>query len=284
MAHFLSVDLEDWHHSAFLRNYVNEINLKWRIDVSTNLILDLFQKLNVRATFFILGEVALKFPGLIERIKQEGHEVASHGFNHIPLWDLNKESFKNELIKTNDILSTITGERVLGFRAPYASLRQETAWAIDVLTELQFLYDSSVFPIKTPLYGVKNAPLGIYKISSECILKNDKNSQLLEIPFTIYKNWLLSIPITGGIYGRFIPYAILIFLLKLTSKKRTINFYFHPWEIDMFKPKINIKMKDKIISYYGVHNYLPKIEKIIKTNNFNTFKFILENTNNLEIK
>lgn len=284
MTHFLSVDLEDWHHSAFLRNYVNQINFKWRIDISTNLILDLFQKLNVKATFFILGEVALKFPDLIERMKQEGHEVASHGFNHIPLWNLNKESFKNELIKTNDILSSITGERVLGFRAPYASLRQETAWAIDVLNELRFLYDSSIFPMKTPLYGVKNAPLGIYKISSECILKNDTKSKLFEIPFTIYKNCLFSIPITGGIYGRFIPYAILIFLLKLTSKKNTINFYFHPWEIDMFKPKINVKLKDKIISFYGVSNYLHKIEKIIKSNNFNTFKFILENNKNLEIK
>lgn len=269
---FLSVDVEDWHHSAFLRKYVNENNFTWRVDSTIEIILELFHKLQVHATFFVVGEVAKKFPDSIRKIHDSGHEIASHGFSHTPLWYLNKASFRDEIHRTNDIISPLTNRKVIGFRAPYASLNQETSWALDVLRDAGFRYDSSIFPMKTPLYGVKNAPLSIYRISAENIRKDDRNGTLIEVPFSVYKGVFGSIPVTGGIYGRFLPYFFLRFLLKRVSNKREVNFYFHPWEVDPNPPKIQTKFKDSLISYYGVDDYLSKIEAVINSFEFDTFE------------
>lgn len=273
---FLSIDLEDWHTSAYLREYVNEANYTPRIEESTLLILNSLERLNIKATFFILGSIAKKYPVLIKKIAAHGHEIASHGFSHTPLWNLNPTLFATEILETNKILEDLTGEKILGFRAPYASLRQDTSWAIDVLKEANFRYDSSIFPMRTPLYGVKNAPTSLYKISSNNICKNDPQSKLLEIPFTIYKNKFLSIPCTGGIYARFLPEFFLIYLLQKIEKKQGLNFYFHPWEIDNQIPKIDVPIYNKIVSYYKINNHLAKIERISSRFQFQTFKSALD--------
>lgn len=277
--HFLSVDLEDWHTSAYLREYVNKANLEYRIEYTTNKIIELFDGKNVKATFFALGSIAQKYPKLIKLIKENNHEIASHGYSHTPLWNLNKETFREELVKTNCILESITGEKVIGFRAPYASLNQNTAWALDVLEDLGFKYDSSIFPMKTPLYGVKDAPNYIYKISSSDIKTHNSSAIITEIPFTIYKKNFLKIPCTGGIYGRFLPLPILNSLLKKIAKSRPINFYFHPWEIDLLQKKIKTPLYNHIVSYYGINTYYKKITNVLEEFNFTSFreKLITEN-------
>ncbi len=263
MTKIISVDLEDWHDSAYLRDYVNEENKIDRIVPATENILNLFSKYKTKATFFTLGSIAEKYPELIKSINDEGHEIASHGYTHTPLWNQCSEEFRLDLQKTNKILEEITGKKVIGFRAPYASLNQQTAWMIDVLKSEGFKYDASMFPMKTPLYGVKNAPLNVYRISSDNILENDKESDLIEIPFTVYKNGLFTIPCTGGIYGRFLPLPVLRFLFARIGKKRNINFYFHPWETDKEIPRIKVPVKNRLISYYNTSSYLRKIEKLL---------------------
>jgi peptidoglycan-N-acetylglucosamine deacetylase len=259
----ISVDLEDWHDSAYLHDYVNVENKIDRIVPATENILNLFKKYNTKATFFTLGSIAEKYPELIKTISNEGHEIASHGFTHTPVWNHSPDEFENEIKKTNKLLEEITGKSVIGFRAPYASLNQETSWIIDVLKSEGFLYDASLFPMKTPLYGVKNAPLNTYRISSKNILEHDSNSNLIEIPFTIYKSALIRIPCTGGIYGRFMPFTALNILLKHIRKDRAVNFYFHPWETDKEIPRIKVPIKNRIISYYNTGSYLKKIEKLL---------------------
>jgi len=276
MENFLSVDLEDWHTSAYLRKYVTKRNKINRIDCNTKRILDLFDKVEVKATFFVLGSVAKENIDLIKEIHSRGHELASHGYSHTPLWDLNKQTFIDEIRKTNELLENISNKKTKGFRAPYASLNKETSWSIDVLEEEGFLYDSSIFPMKTPLYGEKNAPEEIYNICSKNILHKNEISNILEIPFTVYNNGGIKIPCTGGIYGRFLPFFILKNLLKKVEKQRPINFYFHPWEIDENPPHIKAPFYNKFVSYYNSSKYLDKIESVLKSFSFTSFERALK--------
>ncbi|HOE03864.1 MAG TPA: polysaccharide deacetylase family protein [Bacteroidales bacterium] len=263
--HMLSVDLEDWYQSAYLRDFVDNDNAFPRIEQSTDKILKIFLQHQTSATFFVLGSIAEKHPALIKRIAEAGHEIASHGYSHTPLYNLTPESFRNEIIKTNQILEQITSVKPKGYRAPYASLNQQTAWALKIITD-EFVYDSSIFPMKTPLYGVAKAPLGIYRIAEHNVLEDDNNSNLIEIPFSIYKASCLSIPCTGGIYVRFLPFSMIKYFFSSIAKNRAVNFYFHPWETDTEIPRIKVPIKNRIISYYNVGSYPDKINKLL--NNF----------------
>lgn len=274
--HFLSVDLEDWHTSAYLRKYVSNQNVDYRIESTTNTILQMFGDHNVKATFFVLGSIAEKFPKLIKLIHQNNHEIASHGFSHTPLWNIQIEDFKTEIAQTNNILHSITGEKVIGFRAPYASLDTKTNWVIEILQSHGFKYDSSIFPLKTPLYGINNVPLEVYFLNKNNLKESDDDNDLIEIPFTIYKNSFLKIPCTGGIYGRFLPLPILRFLLKKIAEERPLNFYFHPWEIDKNIPILNVPLYNKFVSYHGINSYEYKIGEILKEFSFTSFRDKLE--------
>lgn len=272
---FLSVDLEDWHTSAYLRDYVNENNLCSRIEYTTERILTLFSKRKVKATFFVLGSVAASHPELIRQIAREGHEIASHGYSHTPLWDLSKQDFRKELQDTNKLLSTISGKRVKGFRAPYASLDLSTKWSIEILKEEGFLYDSSIFPMKTPLYGMPDAPLSKYIISPETLKESLHHEDLSEIPFTVFDFKGFKIPCTGGIYGRFLPMSVWLKLLKNIEQKRPLNIYFHPWETDDKMPEVKTPLYNRLVSYYNNSEYLKKIDVLLQEFKFDSFENIL---------
>ncbi|MDD3878230.1 MAG: polysaccharide deacetylase family protein [Bacteroidales bacterium] len=270
--HFMSVDMEDWYHSAFLRHYTHSLEINPRIEQSTQSILQLFDEYGIKATFFVLGELAQKHPALIRRIFDKGHEIASHGLNHTPLWKLNPDSFEKNLMNTKKILSDITGKAVKGFRAPYASLDLKTSWAVDILAYHNILYDSSIFPVKTPMYGLNKAPLTPYRISSANILKDSPDGRIIEIPFTISKLVWLKMPCSGGIYGRFFPMFLLKYLLTKTAKQNSINFFFHPWETDKDTPRIKVPAFNRLVTYYNTTTYLKKIEKLMKTFKFTSFE------------
>lgn len=275
-AHLLSVDLEDWFTSAYLRHYVKPEECFWQIEESTLPILDLFDRKKVKTTFFVLGAIAEKHPQLIKEIARRGHEIASHGYNHTPLWQLSPAQFRHELQLTNKVLQDITGKKVLGYRAAYASLDEKTARIIDILEEEGFEYDSSIFPMKTILYGVNGAPHNTYRISSKNILQHTPGAKIIEIPFSVYRAGILKIPVTGGVYGRLIPGALLRFLLKQVAADRAVNFYFHPWETYSKTPRIKTPLFNRFISYYGAGSYLEKIETIIDEFNFVTFEQYLQ--------
>lgn len=277
----LTFDLEFWHSGTHKRLLKNENLLEDYIEESLKPILDLLKKHKARATFFVLGELAEKYPKLIKEIYQNGHEIASHGYSHNPLEKLSEKDFENEIILSKKILKEITGKNPISFRAPYFSLNNKTKWALKVLEEQDFRYDSSIFPLKTPLYGMKNVPLIPYKISEK----------LLEIPVTILKWGLIKIPLAGGIYFRFLPNKILLPALKFVAQKRIPVLYFHPHDLCNIRPKIKsvyrIKKKDSwlwgtrkniwiIISYiikkswfWGTKKGLKKFEKL-----FYKFDFI----------
>lgn len=260
---FISVDLEDWDTSAYLRHHIPNANMCPKILESTYPILDLFDRKGVKATFFVLGIIAEKYPGLIKDISLRGHEIASHGYDHTPLWNLDTVSFRLETMKTLTIIEGITGIRPVGFRAPYASLDKTTSWALDILREQGFLYDSSIFPMITPLYGAPGAPSKAYRISAKNIYEDDPDSEMIEVPFTVISFGPIKIPCTGGFYGRVIPLSVLKYFFKTINRDRPVNFYFHPWETFTGIPVIKVPFFNRFVSYFNVKCYLNKIEQLL---------------------
>ncbi len=238
----LTLDLEFWYNSKFLVNYLSkDVNqLEDYTKESIELLLDLLNKYNQRATFFVLGQLAEKYPKLIKKISDLGHEIASHGYSHRPLWDLDKESFGKEIELSKNILKNITNKEPGGFRAPNFSLNKKTKWALETLKKYNFQYDSSIHP------------LSHLKISD----------QILEIP-----------PSLGGIYFRILPFNLYLFLIRYFSKTKMPILYFHPYELFKSAPKIKSApwLKRKI-KYWGTKSAWGKFEKLMKKYKFISIK------------
>lgn len=282
MKNALSIDLEDWYHPELLRKYIRGIPKPQIID-STMKILILLDKYKLKATFFILGEIAKKYPDLIKEIYNKGHELASHGMSHLPLWNLNYDKFDIELKDFNNLIKKILGNKVKieGFRAPTFSLDHTTKYALKCLINNKFSYDSSIFPLRTPLYGVKNAPTSIYKPRISEINLNDNQSKIVEFPLSVINFKNLKIPISGGFYLRIIPYFVYKILLKMINKrKKPFIIYFHPWEI--YPKTFRIKMINffkYFITYFGINNAFKKIEKLLRDFEFAPVKEVIKSKN-----
>ena len=263
----LSIDLEDWYHPEFVRNKITRKKVP-QINRSTKKILDLLEKYDVRATFFILGEIAERHPSLLKNIHAKGHEIACHGFKHLPLWNLTTQEFKNDISKFREVISRTLGDKIKihGFRAPTFSMDQTTIEFLKCLTDLNFKYDSSVFPVKTGMYGTRDAPLDVYRPNLRDLTKKSEKVKLIEFPLTVLKLGCLKIPVSGGFYLRVFPYFIYKRILKsINRQNRPFLIYFHPWETHPSTPRVSgIGLKKHIITYYGINSCLKKIEKLIQ--------------------
>lgn len=261
----LSVDFESWLHTSHYRHVVNDSNSIYHLDKATAQILEVLDRNHTKATFFVLGKVARDNPKLISQIALKGHEIASHGYSHTPLWELNPIQFKKELNLTNTILEDIVQKSVLGFRAPYFSIDNSTAWAINELVEAGFTYDSSIFPMKTPKYGLPEAPQNPYYIRSDNITQKHLTGDILELPISVFRYGKIKLPCSGGIYARMMPYFLLQLALNHISQDGYLNFYFHPWEIFSKKDKApNPGVIKYFLANFRAETYLDRIEKIIR--------------------
>lgn len=267
----MTFDLEFWYNSEFLKEYIPEDtgNLDDKVIESTAPLLKVLKKHNAKATFFILGKVAEKYPELIRQIAGDGHEIASHGYSHKILGDLKPNEFEEEIQKSVGLIEKITGIKPTGFRAPNFSLNDKTKWALKILERNGFKYDSSIFPLKTPLYGNSKAPLTIYQIS--------KN--VTEFPPAVYQKGMLRIPIAGGLYFRLIPINLYKLLLRSVQGKRIVVTYFHPHELYNFVPNLKIPLWKKRLKYWGVNSSISKFEKLIKTFGCVSIQQYLKNVN-----
>lgn len=275
MINALSIDLEYWYSAELVRKKVSEDHKDPKdLECSVLPLLELLDKYDTKATFFILGVVAEEQPDIVRKIHARGHEIASHGYSHIPLYELGKKGFEDELRKSLQVINSIIDEDVIGFRAPSFSIDPSTKWAFQVLEEYGFRYDSSIFPMKTKLYGVKHAPISIYKPSKDDITRHDENSSLIEFPLTVYKS-VLVIPISGGFYFRLSPYFLLKYWYHQINKKRPFVLYFHPWELSVDTPRIELSTVDKFITYHGIESALSKFEKLLQDFKFKPIKDIL---------
>ncbi|WP_078060443.1 polysaccharide deacetylase family protein [Desulfotomaculum copahuensis] len=270
----LVIDLEFWHTSEFLREYVPRDYNDMVLD-ATIPILNLLDKNKTKATFAIVGQLAEKYPDLVRTIYNKGHEVASHCYSHRMLNDLGVNKFEDEIKRSVEILSAITGEQPIGFRAPSFSVTQPTSWVFKILKKYNFKYDASIFPIKTILYGVSNAPLIPYKPNPDNILLNEVNADIIEFPATVMNFVGKLMPISGGFYFRIFPLWFIKYALRRVILQRPIIFYIHPWDLYVDVPRINLHFLPKIITYYGLKYAMKKFELLLNEFNFRPIKEVL---------
>lgn len=276
----LSFDVEFWSDAKYLKKYLSEFkNYPGDyLEESILPILNLLEKYKTKATFFVTGEAVEKYPELIKIIYTKGHEIASHGYSHQPLENLTPDTFKDEIKKAIGFIENVTGKKPKGFRAPRFSLNNRTRWAVSILSELGFKYDSSIFPLRIPyLYGVNRAPNCIYRISFKDVSKINPDSPLIEIPMTLYNFCGIKIPVAGGVYFRLMPFFLYKRILKATFKKRIPVLYFHPHELYQKTPIIEgAPWFIKKLKYCGIKNSLEKLEKLLQIFKFDSVENILK--------
>jgi len=269
----LTIDLEDWFH---VTNFEKSISRKrWdyypsRIPHTAPRLLDLLAEYEVHATFFVLGCVARRFPALVRRIDRAGHEIASHGDQHRLLTDQTAGEFKEQLITSRDVLEDCVGKKIHGHRAPSYSFRKSTDWAIDILLECGFQYDSSIFPFGSRLDS---------KLSDErfpCYLRSGAGEKLLEIPLSTMRVLGTNIPIAGGGYFRLLPYWITHRgIAKINQDGLPAITYFHPWEIDPHQPRVEIAgWLSKFRHYYDLEHTETKLRKLLSEFRFDSIRNI----------
>lgn len=247
-----------------------------RIEAQVQVVLQMLKFYEQRATFFVLGCVAKDHPGMVKQIKNEGHEIGSHGSYHTRLTRLTPEQFENELVESVSVLEKLTGDTVWGYRAPQFSVMEETAWAIEILGKHGFRYDSSIFPAKTPLYGVPRAPTHPYGLRANNITREDSSSSLLEFPLSVWKIPILgrNIPVAGGFYLRLFPYWFIArSIRKANSKGEPGVCYIHPWELDSRNPRLG---ELKWYHYYRVGSAEAKFRHLLTDFHFVSTRMWIE--------
>jgi len=275
--HAMTVDVEDYYHVAAFSKVVD--TEKWsdypsRVKRNTDILLELFNRKNIHATFFVLGWVAERYPHIVKSIVEQGHEVASHGYSHQLIYTQTHEVFKEESYKSKVILEDLAQQSVDGYRAASYSITAKSLWALDILAELGFTWDSSIFPIRHDNYGMPNSPQKPYRI------KTSSGACLTEYPLTTAKVLGLSIPAAGGGYFRQYPYIVSKYLFNQASlnQSRPQVFYLHPWEIDKDQPRIDgAGWFSNFRHYTNIKRCLPRLERLIDDFPFCTVSESLEN-------
>lgn len=222
--HALTFDVENWYDGN-LHNKEYRGPKDGRVEAETQAVLALLSECGVRATFFVLGRVAARFPALVRDLVAQGHEVASHGYDHELVYQQTPERFLTDLIRSRSLLEDLAGQQVRGYRAPSWSMTAATmTWAPAAVARAGYQYDSSVFPMRTPFYGIDDAPIRPW-----AHMLND-GGHLPEFPPAVADLAGLRIPFGGGIYWRLIPEPLLRWFLDRTSEPLVL--YLHPWELN----------------------------------------------------
>lgn len=257
-----SVDLEDWFHGLTSTNVRPQ---EWdrheeRVEANTRRLLRLLNEYDVTATFFVLGYVANRYPGLIVEIEAAGHEIGVHGYWHRKVDQLAPDQFAVELDQALEAIAPLVNQPILGHRAPYFSINRHSLWALEVLQEKGFCYDSSFFPTRNMLYGYPEAPRFPH---------SPKGSKLVEFPISTAqwgnRNW----PIGGGFYVRFLPYKIVqAGIRQLNRQGVPAIMYIHPWELDTAQEYGKVTPRERITHYHGRAGLEEKLRRL-----FTEFQF-----------
>lgn len=258
----LTVDVEDWYHVAAFAERIDPAD--WdgfapRVADNTHRLLDLFDRHDIRATFFVLGWIAERQPALVRRIAAAGHEIACHGWSHQLVYGQQRSVFRDETFRSKALLEEILGASVDGYRAASCSITNESLWALDVLAEAGFSYDSSIFPVRHDRYGIPGGERWPHVITTP------SGAALVEFPLSTAR-WLgLRLPVAGGGYFRIYPYALTRAGLRSINRAgRPFIFYMHPWEIDPDQPRMNnASWKSRFRHYTGLERCEGRLERLL---------------------
>lgn len=266
MLNALTIDIEDYFQVSNFEGYIPRT--RWevmpiRIEESVSKILDLLSVYKIKATFFVLGWIAERMAYLIRRIWSEGHEIASHGYDHRLAYNLNPMEFRSDVRKSKSAIENAIGESVFGYRATSYSIVRRNLWYLQILAEEGFLYDSSIYPVYHDRYGIPDWDRFPQMV-------NFNGYSIYEIPPSTFKIFGHNIPIAGGGYLRLLPIK---FLSHCISKINTVEgkpaiVYFHPWELDTDQPRIKVPFHRAFRHYHNLHTTYNKISYLMEQFNF----------------
>ncbi len=265
MLNALSIDVEDYFHVAAFEDVVDVRD--WprfasRVEGNIEKILGILDEYGVKATFFVLGWVAERFPALITRIRQCGHEIACHGYAHQLVYRQSPQTFRADVRRCLAILEDTLGEKIHGYRAPSYSIVQASLWALDILMEEGFAYDSSIFPIRHDRYGIPGAKRFPHRIERN-------GNTLLEFPLSTLRYGTLNLPISGGGYFRLLPYRYTRWgMRQLNAAGYPVIFYLHPWEFDPQQPRIRGRWVSRFRHYTNLHSTEGRFRALLEEFHF----------------
>ncbi len=270
----LSVDVEDWFQVSDFEERVSFEEWGFyesRVVLNTRRVLDLFARQGVRATFFMLAWNAERFPELVEEIDRAGHEVATHGYSHRLVYTQTPEEFRRDVERSLEILEGILGKKVLGYRAPSFSITQRSLWALDILLEMGFRYDSSIFPLKDRLYGM------VQSRRFPHVVRQRGSCLLVEFPMSTARLWRYNLPLGGGAYLRLLPYVFFRWgIRRLNRQGQPAIVYFHPWEIDPDQPRLRVRGKRGYSSHYlNLRGMERKLRRLLRDFSFAPVREVL---------
>ncbi len=264
----LTVDVEDYFQvSAFADNIEQH---EWdehplRVEDNTYKLLDLFDEYQVKATFFTLGWVAERKRNLVLEIARRGHEVACHGYSHQLVYNQTPEVFQQETVRAKSILEDIIQQPVRGYRAASYSITEKSLWALDILAESGFVYDSSIFPVRHDRYGMPDTPEHPYH------LKTPAGHSIIEFPLSTAKILNYRLPVAGGGYFRLYPYWLSrMGLRQINRQHKPFIFYLHPWEVDPEQPRIPASWFSRFRHYNNLDKCEPRLRKLMTDFQFTT--------------
>ena len=274
ITHFFSVDVEEYFQvSAFERHVARESWTTYpdRLLGSMDWILDALGRRSMSGTFFTLGWIAQHRPGIVRRIADAGHEVASHGFWHRRVTTMTPDEFREDVRTSKDLLEQLSGKRVLGFRAPTFSIVPGHEWALEILAEEGYIYDSSLFPVARSGYGYPNITPAPHRF----MLPNGET--ILELPMTMARVLGAGIPASGGGWFRQFPYAITHLAFAQRSRAGVpAMFYIHPWEIDPSQPRMQVSWLTRMRHYRGLDSTRDRLNRLLDEFNFTSVEREIE--------
>lgn len=261
LANAMTVDVEDYFQVSAFERYIARSDwdgISHRVEANTHRVLDIFNDAGVKATFFVLGWVAQRYPSIITRIVAEGHELASHGYSHVRATEQTRDEFRDDVMRTKRLLEDLGGVAVKGYRAASYSIGAGNLWALDVLAETGYQYSSSIYPVKHDLYGMPEAPR--FKFYP-------REAGVLEIPVTTVTLWGRNLPCGGGGFFRLYPYALSRWMLRRVNQVdgQSGMFYFHPWEVDPAQPRRTaLDTKTRVRHYLNLDRMEARLRRLLR--------------------
>ena len=258
----LTIDLEDYYHVSAFRDCIAPSD--WssqpsRIERNTSLLLDLFDEAGCKATFFTLGWVAEHFPRVVRSVAERGHEVACHSLHHRIVFEMTPSEFREDTRRAKQSIEDCTGAPVSGYRAPSFSITKDSLWALEILVQLGFTYDSSIFPVKHPAYGMPSFSRDPQRFQTP-------SGSIVEYPMTTLELAGRRSPFGGGAYFRLLPYRYTHWGIRFLNihENRPVCVYLHPWELDPEQPKLAGKLSSRVRHYLGLRNTPEKLRNLIR--------------------
>jgi polysaccharide deacetylase family protein (PEP-CTERM system associated) len=278
----LTIDVEDYFQVAAFNDNISRDqweNIECRVERNTEVFLEMTEARGIKATFFTLGWIAERYPALVRKIADAGHEVASHGYSHKLIYTQSPEEFRQETERSKKILEDLSQQSVDGYRAASYSITEESIWALDIISELGFKYDSSIYPVRHDRYGLRGGPHSPY------IIQLKGGNTLKEFPITTVDILSYKLPVGGGGYFRLFPFELTkrFLLLRQKQLKAPFVFYLHPWELDPEQPRVSdASALSRFRHYNNLDRVQSRLNRLFDLFDFSTMRHVFDSMSDLQ--